>query len=324
MRVAYLVQNHRCPQQAARLVAALRRGGDCRILVVHDEFAGHCSAASLRRVLGVEVLPARRPARRGYLSMLEPFFDGVRHLCGDQPALRLAGLPLGAGLSDPARRRARPDARGDDLRRLPPLLARLRRAEPLGPAEAGRASLSLPVPRRAALDAARAPPAARGQRPAGSAPRPSGLRAARRAARPAPPVPFRFPVLGGAAVDRAAAGRRRGGDHGLPGEPRAGRLVRAHGLRRRGGRADPARQLGALPALRRRPALRALRPLPGRPPAAALARRPAGAQQRAASTSRASSISISTRGCSTSSTRPPPEAQEAGARSSRWTCSWAW
>ncbi len=85
MRVAYLVQNHRCPRQAARLVAALRRGGDCRILVVHDEFAGHCSAASLRRVLGVEVLPARQPARRGYLSMLEPFFDGVRHLSATSP-----------------------------------------------------------------------------------------------------------------------------------------------------------------------------------------------------------------------------------------------
>lgn len=85
MRVAYLVQNHRCPRQAARLVAALRRGGDCRILFVHDEYAGHCSARSLRRALDVEVLPGRRPVRRGYLSMLDPFFDGVRHLAETSP-----------------------------------------------------------------------------------------------------------------------------------------------------------------------------------------------------------------------------------------------
>ena len=80
MRVAYLVQNHRGPRQAKRLIAALRRGGDARILLCHDEHAGHCSARSLARVLGVEVLPIRRPARRGYLSVLEPYFLGVRHL----------------------------------------------------------------------------------------------------------------------------------------------------------------------------------------------------------------------------------------------------
>jgi len=85
MRVAYLVQNHRCPRQAARLVAALRRGGDCRILFVHDEFAGQCSARSLERVLKVEVLPTRRRARRAYLSMIEPYFDGVRHLAETSP-----------------------------------------------------------------------------------------------------------------------------------------------------------------------------------------------------------------------------------------------
>ncbi len=85
MRIAYLVQNHRCPRQAARLLAALRRGGDPRILVVHDEFAGECSARELARVLDVEVLPARRPVRRGYLSMLDPFFDGVAHLADHPP-----------------------------------------------------------------------------------------------------------------------------------------------------------------------------------------------------------------------------------------------
>jgi hypothetical protein len=80
MRIAYLIQNHRPPRQAERLITALRRGGDCRILLCHDEFAGLCSADALRAELRVEVLTVRRPVRRGYLSMIEPYFDGVRHL----------------------------------------------------------------------------------------------------------------------------------------------------------------------------------------------------------------------------------------------------
>jgi len=80
MRVAYLIQNHRAPRQAERLVAALRRAGDPPILVCHDEFAGCCTARELSAALAVEVLPTRRPARRGYFSMIEPYFDGVGRL----------------------------------------------------------------------------------------------------------------------------------------------------------------------------------------------------------------------------------------------------
>lgn len=80
MRVAYLIQNHRAPRQAERLVAALRRAGDGPLLVCHDEFAGRCTARELSAALAVEVLPTRRPVRRGYLSTLEPYFDGVERL----------------------------------------------------------------------------------------------------------------------------------------------------------------------------------------------------------------------------------------------------
>jgi hypothetical protein len=81
MRICYFIQNHLAPSQVSRLVRTLQRSQpDGFILVEHDPFAGHCTAAELRRVLDVDVLEAREPARRGYFSLLQPYFDAVEWL----------------------------------------------------------------------------------------------------------------------------------------------------------------------------------------------------------------------------------------------------
>ncbi len=81
MRICYFIQNHLGPAQAARLIRTIRRSRpESFILVGHDPFAGHGSAAEIGRALDVEVLAAREPARRGYLSLLYPYFDAVEWL----------------------------------------------------------------------------------------------------------------------------------------------------------------------------------------------------------------------------------------------------
>lgn len=78
MRVCYFIQNHLAPPQVRRLVATLQRSRpDSFILVGHDEFAGHGSASELRQALDVDVFAAREPAKRGYFSVLRPYFDAV-------------------------------------------------------------------------------------------------------------------------------------------------------------------------------------------------------------------------------------------------------
>lgn len=82
-RLRYFIQNHLGPEQAGRLVRRLRRSDpEGFILVGHDEFAGHASAAEVERALGVPVIAARQPAKRGYLSLIEPYFDAVEWLAG--------------------------------------------------------------------------------------------------------------------------------------------------------------------------------------------------------------------------------------------------
>ncbi|HVR29552.1 MAG TPA: beta-1,6-N-acetylglucosaminyltransferase [Thermoanaerobaculia bacterium] len=80
MRVAYFVQTHRAPAQILRLLATLRRGSPQAPLVV-----GHCPSGepldedALAR-LGALVFRPERPARRGYWSILEPYFAAVELL----------------------------------------------------------------------------------------------------------------------------------------------------------------------------------------------------------------------------------------------------
>jgi hypothetical protein len=81
VRICYFIQNHLAPRQISRLVGALRRSQpDCFILVGHDGFAGHCTADELRRALDVDVFEFREPGRRGYFSLIQPYFDAVEWL----------------------------------------------------------------------------------------------------------------------------------------------------------------------------------------------------------------------------------------------------
>ena len=83
MRICYFIQNHLPPPQVERLVAALRRSQpEAFLLVGHDEFAGWCSAGEVQRALDVDVFAAREPGRRGYFSLLQPYFEAVEWLAG--------------------------------------------------------------------------------------------------------------------------------------------------------------------------------------------------------------------------------------------------
>jgi hypothetical protein len=77
-RVCYFIQNHLGPSQARRLVATLQRScPGSFILIGHDGFAGHASADELRQALGVDVFAFRERGKRGYFSLIEPYFDAV-------------------------------------------------------------------------------------------------------------------------------------------------------------------------------------------------------------------------------------------------------
>ena len=80
MRVAYFVQSHRGPRQVERLLGALRHGSPEALLVV-----GHCPAgeplnAAVLDELGALHFAHRQRCRRGYWSMLGPYFDAVELL----------------------------------------------------------------------------------------------------------------------------------------------------------------------------------------------------------------------------------------------------
>lgn len=80
-RLCCFIQNHRHPAQAARLVATLRRTGDDPfILVGHDPFAGAGPAEAVEDYLGVPVFGFPQAARRGYFSLIQPYFDAVHWL----------------------------------------------------------------------------------------------------------------------------------------------------------------------------------------------------------------------------------------------------
>jgi hypothetical protein len=85
VRVCYLVQTHRSPRQISRLVAALARGGAAFVLVAHDESGSEIPERELRRAApDLHVLRVPGPIRRGYLSMLAPYFAGIRWLADER------------------------------------------------------------------------------------------------------------------------------------------------------------------------------------------------------------------------------------------------
>jgi hypothetical protein len=80
LRVAYFVQSHRQPEQVFRLLQRLREGSPGAALVV-----GHCPtqpALDPGRLRALDVLDFRhaRQGRRGYWSLLEPYFTAVELL----------------------------------------------------------------------------------------------------------------------------------------------------------------------------------------------------------------------------------------------------
>ena len=81
MRVCYLIQSHREPRQIARLAATLRRHSPrCLVVVAHDESASRLDRDAFGGDPGIRYLGIPGPVRRGYLSMLDPWFGAVRWL----------------------------------------------------------------------------------------------------------------------------------------------------------------------------------------------------------------------------------------------------
>lgn len=78
MRVCYLIQAHREPRQIARLARTLgRMSPGALLLIVHDDTGCAVDPAAMRGDAETHCLPVRGPLRRGYLSLLDPWFAGV-------------------------------------------------------------------------------------------------------------------------------------------------------------------------------------------------------------------------------------------------------
>jgi Core-2/I-Branching enzyme len=81
MRVCYLIQSHRSPRQIARLVATLGAlSPGSLVLVVHDARACDLERRELRSAAEVQLLTGTAPIERGYLSLLDPYLQGVAWL----------------------------------------------------------------------------------------------------------------------------------------------------------------------------------------------------------------------------------------------------
>jgi hypothetical protein len=81
MRACYLLQTHRDPRQIARLVATIGRlSPGAAVVVAHDTTGCALDPRTLRGPAEVHVLPVPGPIRRGYLSMLDPYLQGVDFL----------------------------------------------------------------------------------------------------------------------------------------------------------------------------------------------------------------------------------------------------
>ncbi|MFL6193436.1 MAG: beta-1,6-N-acetylglucosaminyltransferase [Thermoanaerobaculia bacterium] len=81
MRLAYFIQNHLPPPQVARLAGTiLRSQPDAFLLIGHDPFAGRCTVEEMRGALDADVFGVREPPRRGYFSLIQPYFEAVEWL----------------------------------------------------------------------------------------------------------------------------------------------------------------------------------------------------------------------------------------------------
>ena len=80
MSVAYFVQSHHAIPQLLRLLTTLRRGSPSAPLILgHCPFGPEPPERELAR-LGVTFFRHRRRARRGFWSLLEPYFDAAEML----------------------------------------------------------------------------------------------------------------------------------------------------------------------------------------------------------------------------------------------------
>ncbi len=78
MRVCYLIQTHRSAAQIARLVRVIGAGSPGALVVVaHDDTGCALGTADLPCAAERHLLPVAGPIRRGYLSMLSPYLEGV-------------------------------------------------------------------------------------------------------------------------------------------------------------------------------------------------------------------------------------------------------
>lgn len=79
------MQNHLGASCVERLVRALARGAsDGFVLLGHDERAGHATAAELAARLKVPVFALAERPRRGYLTMLAPYFQALDWLARER------------------------------------------------------------------------------------------------------------------------------------------------------------------------------------------------------------------------------------------------
>jgi hypothetical protein len=78
MSIAFLVLNHRPPQQLIRLLTTLRRGlPDSAICVHNDRFKAEVGAETIRPIGNVRLLANDKPMRWGSFSIVEAFWRSI-------------------------------------------------------------------------------------------------------------------------------------------------------------------------------------------------------------------------------------------------------
>lgn len=132
MRIAYLIQTHRAPDQVLRLLATLRRGSPGAVLVVaHDPSAEPLDERALDALGALHFRPAR-PGRRGYWSLFEPYPEAVERL--DRSGVAYDWLVYLSGQDYPVR----PLARSEALLAASPYDGYLTWIDAAGPSPEGR------------------------------------------------------------------------------------------------------------------------------------------------------------------------------------------
>ena len=81
MKVVYLIQTYRNPEQIYRLVRIIKQSSpNSYVLISHDFTGCNLSPAPLRELSGVELIKTQIKGRRGQFSLVQTYLDAINWL----------------------------------------------------------------------------------------------------------------------------------------------------------------------------------------------------------------------------------------------------